>query len=99
MLLNSNTANNEQENGHSRTTNHQHWSSANLVNHKPSSNETNKAGNVAQDVEQESLALVALRLVEHNRVLAGEGLSGNLLAEHGNHSNHGTLSIFLVEDL
>lgn len=99
MLLKANTTNDEKENGHSRATNHQHWASANLVNHEPSSNETDEASNIAQDVEQESLALVALRLVEHDRVLAGEGLTGNLLTKHGNHSNHGTLSVFLVEDL
>lgn len=99
VLLQSNATDNEEEDGHSRTTNHQHGASANLINQEPSSDEADETSDVAQDVEQESLALVALGLVEDDRVLAGKGLTGDLLAEHGNDGNHGSLSVVHVENL
>lgn len=99
VLLKSNAADYEEEDGHSGATNHQHGASADLINQEPSSDEADKTSHVAQDVEQESLALVALGLVEDDRVLAGKGLTGNLLAEHGNDSNHGSLSVVHVEYL
>jgi hypothetical protein len=95
----SNATNNKEENGHSRSTSHQHRPSAHLVDDEPGSDEADKTRDVAQNVEQEGLALVPFRLIEHNRVLTGECLAGDLLAKHGNHSNHGTLSVVFVENL
>lgn len=99
VFNNPNATNNKEEDGHSRSTSHQQRPSAHLVDDEPGCDEADKTRDVAQNVEQEGLALIPFRLIEHNRVLAGECLAGNLLAKHGNYSNHGTLSVVLVENL